>query len=112
MSIVSAATNKTIASTTVSATAQSLDELGFAYSELATAVTLAAGQDYYLVSMEEGKGDYFFGSGPDNPTAATVPSVTLSISAYFFKGAWFTIDTNGTMYGPVNMLLGASSQGL
>lgn len=104
MSIIQATSNVTVVSVTVTASAESLDALGFSYGKLSTPVSLTAGQEYYLVSMEKNGGDYFFGRGGPNPSASTTPNLILVQSAYFFQGAWHTASGADTMYGPVNCL--------
>ena len=102
--IIDPAADTIVANVTVNGT-QPLDDLGFAYTEVSTNVTLAKGQIYYLVSWETNKGDYFFGDGGSNPQAMTTPNLTLLESVYFYFDKWHMIGNPGTIYGPLNLLI-------
>eukprot|EP00117_Sycon_ciliatum_P003339 scpid27803/ scgid8175/ Galactocerebrosidase; Galactocerebroside beta-galactosidase; Galactosylceramidase; Galactosylceramide beta-galactosidase len=104
LAILEVSGRRTIAECTVSGTS-SPDTLGFVYSDLPNKVTLLQGEKYYFTSTEVEKGDYFLGSGNNNPYATTTANLELLSSVYYFEKTWHEIDTVGTMYGPLNMIL-------
>ena len=104
LAILEVSGGRTIAECTVSGTS-SPDTLGFVYSDLPNKVTLLQGEKYYFTSTEVEKGDYFLGSGNNNPYATTTANLELLSSVYYFEKTWHEIDTVGTMYGPLNMIL-------
>ena len=106
MSIIDTTTLKEVASVNVSMAGSLADDFGFIYGQLPTPITLTAGKQYYLVSMETANGDSFYGwGGGQNPIVLTSPQVQLAGSAYFFTGKWYADPPAGHMYGPLNMLL-------
>jgi hypothetical protein len=71
----------------------------FVYSSLATAITLAANTNYYLVSLEVSGGDYWLDYSPGGITTTNVASVTKAI---YFSGGWIAVAGPNTSYVPAN----------
>ena len=107
MSIIDTTTLKEVASVNVSmAGSSAADEFGFIYGQLPSPITLTAGKQYYLVSMETVGGDSFYGRGGSrDPIVLTSPQIQLAGPAYFYEGQWHADSPAGHMYGPLNMLL-------
>lgn len=71
----------------------------FAYSSLASVVTLIAGHQYYLLSLENSGGDQWYDAGALLPT--TTADASLIGAAYDFGGGIGVISGSGT-FGAVN----------
>jgi len=72
----------------------------FQYVTLPSPVTLTANTAYYLVSAEVNGGDTWY----DHGTLSSASVAIVNNSIYFYNGAWISVDTSSTSYGPVSLL--------
>lgn len=72
----------------------------FQYTSLPGPIILPANTAYYLISQESLNGDKWYEHGAVSSTS----DATVNNSAYFYNGAWFSVDTSNTSYGPPNFL--------
>ncbi len=71
----------------------------FAYANLRSHITLAAGSSYYLVSSETSGGDQWYDAG----TLTSTPVAAVESAAYSSNGAdWIPEDSANWSYGPLN----------
>ena len=70
-----------------------------AYAPLASPVTLAAGNTYYLLTQETMGGDHWYDT---NTTLQTTPDATPNASIYG-TGTWIAAIAGNRTYGPVDL---------
>jgi hypothetical protein len=71
----------------------------YAYGALSSAVTLGAGETYYVVSQEAAGGDQWY----DMNTQVTAASAGSVSGAVYGISGWYAIDATNRSYGPVNL---------
>jgi hypothetical protein len=72
----------------------------FKYAALSAPVVLAAGGQYYLLSLESNGGDYFYDYAPVNSTSVAA----VATPVYFDGFNYVPVGVPGYSYGPVNFL--------
>ena len=72
----------------------------FAYTPLASPIILPPGGSYYLVSQENTGGDWWYDSG----LISTKSVASVTRSAYFYSGSWYTLGAANTSYVPPDFL--------
>lgn len=71
----------------------------FVYAPLTSPATLQAGASYYLASLEQAGGDYWYDTGPISP----LPDVSVTNSAYAVGSTWYAGFGPNTSYVPPSM---------
>jgi len=78
----------------------------YAYTPLASPVTLSANTTYYLMTQEFAGGDKWYNYGPVTASAA---NGFINSAAYQYNGTYYLTNTSATAYGPANFLFGSGS---
>ncbi len=98
--LVSASTGQDVAGGSAAVNMAGCTPGQFAYSALASAISLTPGASYYLVSQEAAGGDRWYDFG----AVSTTSDAAVSNSVYSINSAnWITINGANTSYVPTNM---------